>query len=62
MGIKKEKGARAIYGNQGRWRLSHTVAVEQAWSLRWFKDRGLKTVSGEKRPHWLPLEVWFELS
>ena len=62
MGIQKGKAGRAIYSNQGRWRLSHTSVVEKAWNRQWFETKGLQTVSEEKRDHWMPLNIWFKIS
>ena len=62
MGIARPKAGRTVYSNQGRWRLSHTSAVEGAWNRHWFEFKGLKTVSDQKRDHWMSPIIWFKIS
>ncbi len=44
LGVGKRLGAKAVYSNKGGWHLSHTRAVEKAYSNKWFEKVGLKTV------------------
>lgn len=62
-GVKSKTAYRAVYSNRQRWALSHTVAVERAYSNRWFEDEiGLFIRSKDKLPHWFELNQWVHLS
>lgn len=50
-------GASVYRGHRGRWRLSHTKAVEMAWSNQWFRSNGLIDRSTANLTHWLPLRI-----
>jgi RNA-directed DNA polymerase len=57
-GIPK-RTAKVVYTNKGRWVLSHTYAVEKAFSNEWFrKVIGQKIRSNEKHSHWFDLSKW----
>ncbi len=51
-----------VYSNRGRWALSHTRAVEQAYSNQWFKNQGLKVMSDRKLEHWFEIKRWIKLT
>ena len=52
--VPRRLAAKTVFSNKGRWALSHTVAVERAYSNRWFiKEMGLKVRSTERYPHWV---------
>lgn len=56
------KYAATAFSNKGRWALSHTKAVERAYSNKWFIDTlKQKTRSNEKRAHWFDLKKWVKL-
>ena len=58
-GLRSETAYREVYlKNHGRWRLAHTMSVNQSWSSQWFEDQGLLTVSGEQRPHWKEIKAY----
>lgn len=56
------KQAQQVYGSKGRWKLSHTRAVEKAWSNQWFIKAGFKVQSNLKLPHWQPIEYRIALT
>lgn len=62
MGVKKGQASSVYSSNVGRWKLSHSWAVEKAWNNEWFTSRGFKTISDRAFPHWLPLNVWKPIS
>lgn len=52
-GVAKYLVYRTVYKNKKRWSLSHTAAVERAFSNVWFRDvLGQKIISDRKLPHW----------
>jgi RNA-directed DNA polymerase len=58
-GMRKGTAFREVYTkNHGRWRLAHTMSVNQAWSIYWFNDQGLLTFSQEQRPHWRDFKAY----
>lgn len=58
-GIRRYKAAKVCFSNMKRWKLSHTNAVERAYSNQWFSDEmGLKTRSYEKREDWFDRNKW----
>jgi len=60
-GTAKKLAAKTAYSNKGTWNLSHTRAVEIAFSNNWFERTGLKIVSNLKLDHWLPIKEWVKL-
>jgi len=61
LGVGKKLVAKTVYSNKGDWNLSHTRAVEKAFSNKWFERAGLKIVSNLGLEHWLPLDEWVKL-
>jgi group II intron reverse transcriptase/maturase len=62
-GVRRGKAAKTVFSNKGRWALSHTQAVEQAYPNRWFAEElNLATALDEKQPHWFALNRWIKLS
>jgi hypothetical protein len=51
-----------VYKNREVWALSHTKAVEKAYSNRWFEDKGLKTASDKKLSHWFDVKIWIRVT
>jgi group II intron reverse transcriptase/maturase len=62
MGVKRGTVNKQVYSNKGRWTLSHTSAVEKAWTNGWFAKRGLKIVSDQKMEHWFGIKQWIKLT
>ena len=61
-GVSKASAA-VSFSNKGRWAMSHTKAVEKAYSNKWFiEEMGLKVRSKEQREDWLPLKLWVKLA
>lgn len=60
-GVEKKLAAKTVYSNKGMWNLSHTRAVEKAFSNDWFEKMGLKIFSNLKLDHWLPVNKWVKL-
>ena len=62
-GIDKAKANRSVYSKGRRtWALSHTSAVERAFSNGCFEAMGLLTFSHRKFPHWRNLSEWIKLA
>jgi group II intron reverse transcriptase/maturase len=61
--VKPKMAYKAVYSNRGRWAMSHTRAVEKAYSNKWFADEmGLFIRSGDNLPHWFELKQWVYLT
>jgi RNA-directed DNA polymerase len=60
-GVGKKIAAKTVYTNKGTWNLSHTRAVEKAFSNAWFVKAGLKIVSNLELSHWIPINMWVKL-
>lgn len=62
-GVPRKQAASAAFSNMSCWGLSHTRAVEKAYSNKWFIGMmGLKTRSSEKHHHWRHLKEWIKLT
>lgn len=63
-GISKGTAAKTVYqGNKGRWKLSHTKAMERAYPNRWFIYKmGQKIRSDQVMIHWFDLKAWVKLT
>jgi len=61
-GTRRHTAMKVVYSNDGIWRMSHSFAANSAWNIRWFKERGLATVSEQQRPHWQSLDLWIKLT
>lgn len=62
-GVKPKTAYHAVYSNRKRWALSHTRAVERAYSNKWFaKEAGLFIRSEDKLPHWFDETQWVHLT
>lgn len=58
-GIKKSLAMWTVYSNRRQWALSHTMAVERAYSNAWFEEKlGMVITSKNDLPHWFGLNVW----
>jgi group II intron reverse transcriptase/maturase len=54
--------ASVAFSNKGRWAMSHTRAVEKAFSNKWFTQQGLFTRSQDIQPHWFERKKWVRLT
>ena len=61
-GVGKKMAAKTVYTNKGTWNLSHTRAVEKAFSKEWFVKAGLKIISNLGLDHWMPINMWVKLA
>ena len=62
LGVNRRLAAKTVYSNRGPWSMSHTRALEQAYSNRWFKERiGQHILSDRKLEHWFPVTKWVKL-
>lgn len=55
--VPRGLAAKTVYSNRKRWALSHTRAVEMAYSNEWFVRMGLETMLDESMPWWYPPNV-----
>lgn len=63
LGVNKRMAAKTAYSNRKTWVLSHTKAVEQAYSVDWFTDRmGQKIFSNLNLPGWFGMQEWVKLT
>jgi RNA-directed DNA polymerase len=54
--------AGVAYAQKKRWGLSHTRAMERAYSNHWFiQEMNLQIRSKENHGHWFPLKMWIRL-
>jgi group II intron reverse transcriptase/maturase len=62
-GVSRRLAARTAYSNRKRWALSHTQAVERAYSKYWFTHTaGQATASNLKLPHWFDVRKWIKFT
>lgn len=61
LGITERIAGKAVYSNRGRWALSHTPAIERAYSNHWFEKMGLKIFSDKGLDHWFGEKRWIKL-
>lgn len=62
LGVPGGMAGKAVFSNRKRWALSHTRAVEQAFSNQWFEYKGLKVKSDQMLAHWFDLNRWIKLT
>jgi len=63
LGVNKALVRKTVYANRKVWVLSHTRAVEQAYSVEWFVERmGQKIFSNLNLPGWFGVEEWVKLT
>lgn len=62
LGVRSSIARKTVYSNRGRWALSHTRAVERAYSNMWFKAMGLKIRSEDQLSHWFDVSQWVHLT
>ena len=61
-GVRRGLAAKQVFSNRRRWALSHTKAVEKAYSNQWFAAQGLRTMSDQALGHWFEIERWIKLT
>jgi len=62
-GIKKKSAAKTVYSNRGTWNLSHTPALDRAFTVEWFVEQaGQKIISNAQMKHWFGIEKWVKLT
>ncbi len=61
-GVSAKSAGGTVYSGKRRWALSHTPAVERAFSNEWFRAKGLITVSNRNCPHWFRIGRWIKLT
>jgi group II intron reverse transcriptase/maturase len=62
-GVPQGQAAKTVFTNKGRWILSHTRALEKAYSVRWFiQQAGQMIRSNEKLRHWFPVRRWIKVA
>lgn len=61
-GISKRKAAKTVYSPRGIWNLSHTRAVEQAYSIQWFIKQGQIVISNMRKAHWFEIGKWVKVT
>jgi group II intron reverse transcriptase/maturase len=61
LGVTKSR-AREVYSNKATWALSHTRAVEWAYSNRWFVEKMKQKIFSDKGlPEWFAPDRWVKL-
>lgn len=62
-GVAKKLASSTVHGNRKSWALSHTTAIEKAFSNKWFTNTlGQIIVSDKQLEHWFHLETWVKLA
>jgi RNA-directed DNA polymerase len=61
-GVDKNLAVKTVHSNKRTWHLSHTRAVERAFSNQWFERSGLRSYSKLGLEHWLPTQLWVKLA
>ena len=62
-GVPRRKAATTVYSHKGRWALSNTWAVNQAYPPGWFTGvMGQAIRSDRQLPHWFDVQQWIKLA
>jgi group II intron reverse transcriptase/maturase len=62
-GINRKSAAKTVYSNRGIWSLSHTNALNRAYSVEWFIEKGRQVVvSNNLMEHWFGIKKWVKLA
>jgi group II intron reverse transcriptase/maturase len=62
-GVNKTLARKTVYSNKSTWALSHTRALEEAYSIDWFVNKmGQKIFSNRNLPGWYGIDVWVKLT
>jgi len=60
--IEKPNATKTVYSNRGTWNLSHTAALDKAFSIAWFIKQGQIIMSNKYMEHWFEIERWVRLT
>lgn len=60
--VPRHLAAKTAFSHKKRWALSHSRAVERAYSNGWFESQGLYTASNKKLEHWFEPGRWIKLT
>ncbi len=62
-GVSRTRAAVTSFSNKKRWALSHTPALELAYTNRWFiQEKNLQIRSNEKHDHWFDIKKWVRVA
>jgi len=62
-GVPRGQAAKAVHSHEGRWALSNTRAVNQAFPAGWFTGvMGQYVCSDRKLAHWFEVSQWIRLT
>jgi RNA-directed DNA polymerase len=62
-GVSQTRAAVTSFSNKKRWALSHTPALELAYTNRWFiQEKNLQIRSSEKHNHWFDIKKWIRVT
>ena len=62
-GVTRDLAARTAFSNDKRWALSHSRAMDRAFSAYWFIHKmGQKIASDQDLPHWFDLKTWIKVT
>lgn len=62
-GVSRTRAAITSFSNKKRWALSHTPALELAYTNRWFiEEKNLQIRSSEKHDHWFDIKKWVRVT
>lgn len=63
LGVGKALAKKTVHSKHNTWKLSHTRALEQAFSNKWFISRMKQQIYSNLRlPEWFMIEKWVKLS
>lgn len=62
-GVPRSQAYRTVYTNRKQWALSHTKALERAYSNAWFRvEAGQIIKSDQQLSHWFNLRKWIKIT
>lgn len=61
-GVGKGLAYKTVFSHRGRWDLSKTSALHQAFSNDWFSGQGFRVVSDQRMEHWFGIREWVKLA
>lgn len=61
-GITKKTAKKTVYSSRRTWNLSHTNALDKAFTINWFINKGQKIMSELNMEHWFGIEKWVKLT
>jgi len=57
-GTSKNAAFKTVYSPRGRWRLSNTRVLNNAFNIMWFRRRGMLIKSEQRLEHWFHVKRW----